>query len=179
MDDVRLLCPVKKWHWTGIALFGPHTCICWVYSHSSNMCEKMDNKCDSHQLCITTVKENSNNTSKILQMLYKHLQNKVQNIKWQQMIEKWTTIAQKRIFCVTNKVSSEEISCSNGWGKLQLSKPELTSRSIHHVTKHHWLCLLGLMETETEAESCLVWLEPIQRAHTTESLSSSAALTKS
>lgn len=36
---------------------------------------------------------------------------------------------------------------------------------------HHWLCLLGLIDTtETEAV-CLVWLEPIQKAHTTKSLS--------
>lgn len=36
---------------------------------------------------------------------------------------------------------------------------------------HHWLCLLVLIETtETEAV-CLVWLEPIKRAHTTKSLS--------
>lgn len=65
---MRLLCPVKKRHWTGIALFGPHTGICWVYSHSSNVGEKVYNKCYGRQLYTTTgVKENSNNVRKTLQ----------------------------------------------------------------------------------------------------------------
>lgn len=67
LDNMRLLRPVKNRQWTGIALFGPHTGIRRVDSHSSNMGNKMHNKCYGHQLYTTRVKENWNNVGKILQ----------------------------------------------------------------------------------------------------------------
>lgn len=51
LDDVQLLRPVKERHWTGIALFGPDTGICRVYSYGSNVAEKVHNKCYRRQLC--------------------------------------------------------------------------------------------------------------------------------
>lgn len=50
LDDVRLLGSVKERHWTGIAVFGPDTGICRVYSYGSNVGEKVHNKCDRCQL---------------------------------------------------------------------------------------------------------------------------------
>lgn len=50
LDDMLLLCSVEKRHRTGIALFGPHTGICWVYSYCGNMGEEVHNKYDSCKL---------------------------------------------------------------------------------------------------------------------------------
>lgn len=67
LDNMRLLRPVKNRQWSGIALFGPHTGIRGVYSHSSNMGDKVQNKCYGHQLYTTRVKENLNNVGEIQQ----------------------------------------------------------------------------------------------------------------
>lgn len=56
LDYVGLLCPVKKWHWTSVAPFCPHTGISWIYSHGSNMGDEVDNKCQTHQLHAVMVK---------------------------------------------------------------------------------------------------------------------------